>query len=299
MSASSTSHVLAHHAHVFPPSVNANGTIDRLLRLLDACGIDGAVCFTPFAHQLEGTGIDPVAWLAEELKRQPRLYGFGTVDLRRPDRRDQVRRIADLGLRGIKLHPNAQEFDLLGPAALEVYGAAQDAELFLTFHSGVHHYRIRHYNVLGFDEIAYNFPRLRLSLEHVGGYSFFPEALAVIVNNIPFPPRPGERPRVFGGLTSVFTQHYNRFWYMPPERLAEAVAQAGAEQLIFGLDFPYNLEENTMTGLNTLRGLGLRADDLALILGGNLRRELGLGDQPLLVARAAEERRRTSSVAPD
>jgi predicted TIM-barrel fold metal-dependent hydrolase len=292
--------ILAHHAHVFPQTVNANGTIDRLLRLLDDCGIDQAVCFAPFPHQVGGTGIEPVAWLATELKNRPRLYGFGTVDIRRHDLRDQVRRIADLGLRGIKLHPNAQEFDLLGPAALEVYAAAQDENLFLTFHSGVHHYRIRHYNVLGFDEIAYNFPRLRLSLEHVGGYSFFAEALAVIVNNIPFPPRPGARPRVFGGLTSVFTPHYNRFWFMPRERLLEAVAQAGAEQFIFGLDFPYNLEDNTKLALQTLRGLGLPAADLALILGGNLRRELGLGDEPKLAARAAEEgRRTTTTVAPD
>jgi predicted TIM-barrel fold metal-dependent hydrolase len=273
----STATVLAHHAHVFPASVNPNGTADRLLRLLDECGIDGAVCFAPFAHQVEGIGIDPVAWLADELKARPRLYGFGTVDVRRRDIRDQVRRIAGFGFRGIKVHPNAQEFDMLGEAALELYAAAQDENLFLTCHSGVHHYRIKHYNVLNFDEIAWNFPKLRLSLEHVGGYSFFPEALAVIVNNIPFPPRPGERPRVFGGLTSVFTPHYNRFWYLPRERLLEAVAQAGASLLIFGLDFPYNLEDNTKLGLKTLRELGLSDSDLALILGGNLRRELGIG----------------------
>ena len=279
MSASST-HVLAHHAHVFPEAVNPNGTLDRLLRLLDECGIDGAVCFAPFAYQLEraGSNVDPVAWLAGELKSRPRLHGFGTVDVRRRDVRDQVKRVADFGFRGIKLHPNAQEFDLLGHVALEVYAAAQDHDLFLTFHSGVHHYRIKHYNVLAFDEIAYNFPRLRLSLEHVGGYSFFHEALAVIVNNIPFPPRPDKKARVYGGLTSVFTTHYNRFWYMSPDRLAEAVAQAGAQLLIFGLDFPYNLEENTKIGLQTLRGMGLSAADLALILGGNLRRELGIGD---------------------
>jgi hypothetical protein len=31
---SSTASVLAHHAHVFPEPVNANGTADRLLRLM-------------------------------------------------------------------------------------------------------------------------------------------------------------------------------------------------------------------------------------------------------------------------
>src|SRR5204863_7573110 len=102
--------------------------------------------------------------------------------------------------------------DILDPRAMQVYEAAQDLNLFCTFHSGVHHYRIAHYNVMKFDEVAYNFPELRISLEHVGGYSFFPQALAVIVNNIPFPPVPGRRPKVFGGLTSVFTTDYNRFW---------------------------------------------------------------------------------------
>ena len=95
------------------------------------------------------------------------------------------------------------------------------------------------------------------------------------MNRIPFPPKPGKRCLVFGGMTSIFTQDYNRFWYMNRERMVELIAQAGAQQLIFGLDFPYNLEENTETALKTLRGLELSEADLALILGGNLRRELG------------------------
>jgi predicted TIM-barrel fold metal-dependent hydrolase len=271
-----TTPILAHHAHVFPEPVNPRGTIDRLLRLLDECGIDQAVCFAPFAAQMSGTG-DPVEWLAAELNRRSagRLFGFGTVDVARADVRDQVKRIRDVGFKGIKLHPNVQEFDILGDVALRIYEAAQDEDLFLTFHSGVHHYRIAHYSVLKFDEVAYRFPRLRISLEHVGGYSFFAEALAVIVNNIPFPPAPGKRARVFGGLTSVFTKDFLRFWYMGEERLREAIGQAGAAQFIFGLDFPYNLEENTKVAIRTIQSLGLSAEDEGLILGGNLRRELG------------------------
>jgi predicted TIM-barrel fold metal-dependent hydrolase len=273
--------ILAHHAHVFPGSVKPEGTTDRLLKMLDACGIDQAVCFAPFAPQIEGFGQDPVTWLANELKGHDRLFGFGTVDFKRQDLRDQVSRIRDVGFTGIKLHPNVQEFDLLGEQALEVYAAAEDAGLFLTFHSGVHHYRIEHYNVLKFDEVAYRFPKLRISLEHVGGYSFFPEALAVIVNNIPFPPVPGKKARVYGGLASVFTKDFLRFWYMPPERMIEAIRQAGASQFFFGLDFPYNKEENTRVALETINSLGLSDADRALILGGNLRRELGLPQRTL------------------
>ncbi len=269
-------HILANHAHVLPAAVNPNGTVVRLLKLLDACAIEEAICFAPFPQQLEAMGVEPNRWLATELRASSRLRGFGTLDLRRPDLRDQIRRIKDLGFFGLKMHPNAQEFDVLCPAAMIVYGLAQDEKLFITFHTGVHHYRLKHYNVKLFDEVAWNFKDLRFSLEHVGGYSFFNEALAVIVNNIPFPPVPGRRCMVYAGLTSIFTPNYCRFWYMPRERLDELVAQAGVEQLIFGLDFPYNLEEATKLGLQTIRALGLTAAEEAMILGGNLREALGL-----------------------
>lgn len=267
--------IFAHHAHVFPETVKPAGSIDRLLRLLDTCQIDHAVCFAPFDYQLRGTDMVPNQWLARQLTSQPRLRGFGTIDVYRNDVDEQVRIAADLGFKGLKVHPQAQEFALLSPEAFKLYAAAEKAGLFITFHSGVHHGRIKSYRVLDFDEVAHHFPALKFSLEHVGGYSFFAEALAVIVNRIPFPPKPGQRCLVFGGMTSIFTQDYNRFWYMNRERMNELIAQAGVNQLIFGLDFPYNLEENTQTALATLRGLGLPEADLALILGGNLCRELG------------------------
>jgi len=268
--------IFANHAHVFPASMNESGTIDRLLRLLDACEIEQAVCFAPFPHQVERAALQPNEWLARELAGRPRLCGFGTIDLRRGDIRDQVRQIAELGLKGIKMHPNAQQFDILCPAALEAYAAAQELRLFITFHSGIHHYRLAHYSVLKFDEVAYQFPDLRFSLEHVGGWAFFHEAVGVISNNIPFPPVPGRRCMVYAGLTSVFTPHFNRLWYMPPQRMLELVAQVGAGQIIFGLDFPYNLEENTKIALRAIEELGLSGEQRQQILGGNLCEALAM-----------------------
>ena len=271
--------ILANHAHVFPDPVNPDGTIDRLLRLLDACAIDQAVCFAPFGHQMDGQAVGPNEWLATELKSRDggRLLGFGTIDFRRDDVKEQVGAAADEGFRGLKLHPNTQRFDVLGAKAMQVYAAAEERDLFLVFHTGVHHYRIANYRVTKFDEVAHYFPKLRFSLEHVGGWSFFNEAIAVIFNNIPFPPDPA-RPRgnVFGGLTSCFTPHWLRFWYMPPERLQELMLQVGAEYLIFGMDFPYNLEENVRYALKRLNEEIPDEAQRALILGGYLRRELGL-----------------------
>jgi predicted TIM-barrel fold metal-dependent hydrolase len=267
-----TLRVLANHAHVFPESINPKGTIPRLLELMDACGVEQAVCFAPFAHQVEGTEIDPIAWLAREIRSNPRLLGFGTIDPRRSDLREQVARCADLGMKGLKLHPNAQKFDILSPALRDVYDEAQRRKLFLTFHTGVHRARLLETQVIRFDEIAWDFPELRFSLEHVGGFHFFHEATAVIFNHIP-PPWEKGKCNVFAGLTSVFTTNYNRFWHLSDEQLRELKAQVGVEQMIFGLDFPYNLEGETRVALETLARV-FSPDEQALILGGNLRREL-------------------------
>jgi hypothetical protein len=265
--------VFANHAHVFPAALNPGGTIERLLRLLDFCHIAEAVCFAPFPHSCDGKNIDPNAWLAQELKKHDgRLVGFGTIDFRRADLADQVRRAKDLGMRGLKLHPNAQGFDILAPEVFKLYEAAQDLNLFLSFHTGVHRARLLQISPLRFDEIAWSFPKLRFSMEHVGGYHFFNEALAVIFNQVPPPWETGVC-NVFAGLASVFTQDHNRFWYLGNQRLKELAAQVGVRQLIFGLDFPYNMEDATRLGLETIRALFTPAEQ-ELILGGNLRREL-------------------------
>src|SRR5689334_11740695 len=105
--------IFANHAHVFPQAVNPNGTIDRLLNMLDACGIARAVCFAPFGMQMDGQSEKPNPWLANELLSRERLIGFGTIDFRRRDVKGQVREAAELGFRGLKLHPNIQKFDVL------------------------------------------------------------------------------------------------------------------------------------------------------------------------------------------
>ena len=269
--------VFANHAHVFPESVNPEGTIDRLLQLLDACEIESAVCFAPFASQLGSQpDLEPNPWLAKELASRPRLHGFGTIDFQREDLEDQVREIVDLGFRGIKLHPNAQEFDVLSPMPFEVYEAAQQHDLFISFHTGVHYYRLLEYRVTHFDEVAHHFPNLRFSMEHMGGYHFFNEALAVLVNRYPPPWVKDKKCNLFAGLASVFTEHQNRFWHLRPEQMMEVILQTSIEQVIFGLDFPYNLEKETKIGLETIRALPLTESDNEKILGANLRRELKL-----------------------
>ena len=121
--------IFANHAHVFPKELRPEATAEKLIEFMDECGIDKAVAFAPFDDRFHEGGFEGSqnVWLANEIKGMDRLVGFGTIDFHN-NLRDEVDRIADLGLKGIKMHPPYQEFVIDGPEAFEVYEAAQEWE---------------------------------------------------------------------------------------------------------------------------------------------------------------------------
>ena len=261
--------VFANHAHVFPKTVRPDGTIEELLKLMDACHIDQAVCFAPFANQVTGLGIEPNQWLAGALEKHDTLYGFGTIDLDKGHTGKQAEAIAKLGFRGVKLHPAYQKFNILADELNDFYAAAEELGLLLCFHLGVHWHRIKDYHPLLCDELAHNYPDLKFSMEHVGGLSFFLDALAVITNNMD---SSREHNNIYGGITSVLNKRQNLLWYLGNERMELLANLIGSQHMIFGLDFPYNGVYEVNEAIAAIKSLDLTDEDKELILGGNLAR---------------------------
>ena len=234
--------IYAHHAHVFPANVREDGTVDNLLRYMDELGIAKSVCFGTFPAHLKPENEESNSWLFHELKGKDRLCGFGVIDFEKDDLRGQVRRIADFGFKGIKIHPAFQHISADGEKAFQVYEEAEKAGLFVTFHTGVHWARVSDYQPWRFDEVAYHFPKLRFSMEHIGGYCYFNETLAVLLNNA----KPKQEPRVYGGLTTVFFREgLHKLWYLNDQQIKDLLWLLGPQYLTFGLDYPYNsIEEN-------------------------------------------------------
>ena len=260
--------IFANHAHIFPKELRPEGSVDSLMRFLDECEIDKAVAFAPFSDRFHEGGFEgsPNTWLAGQIKGNDRLVGFGTVDFTQ-NLRDEVDRIADLGFKGIKLHPPYQEFVIDGPEAFQVYDRAQELGLFLSFHSGMHWHRLRDNRVILFDEVAWNFPDLKFSMEHIGGYHFFREALAVMCNNS----RNGGN--VFAGWTSV-TYKKGDAWALTDEELETVIHQTGEDNSIFGLDFPYSKADKIKADIERIKNLDISEECKEKILGKTLERVL-------------------------
>ncbi|MBO4893448.1 MAG: amidohydrolase family protein [Clostridia bacterium] len=266
--------IIANHAHVFPREIKESGTIDRLKALMDECSIDKAVCFAPFPDRFVESGFpgDPNGWLASQLKGETDLYGFGVIDFDAPDLSGQVSRIKELGFKGIKMHPPYQEFRIDSPEAFEVYEQAQEEGLFITFHCGMHWHRLRDNLPVLYDEVAWNFPRLRFSLEHIGGYHFFNDALAVMCNNT----RGGVQPRVFAGWTSVTDKDGPSEWALTDEQLKTVIFQTGEDRSIFGLDFPYNDAEDIKYDIARIQNMDISDTAKSNILCNTLKNILGI-----------------------
>lgn len=267
--------IWANHAHVFPEGAKPGGEIENLKILMDECSIEKAVCFTCFKEQYDRSGLngDPVGWLYNAIKDDNSLIPFGTIDFTRDDITYQVERIADLGFKGIKIHPAFQEINILCDKAREVYKTAQEKKLFLSFHTGIHWHRISDYNVLLFDEIAWFYPDLKFSMEHIGGSHFFKDGLAVMLNTARRPDPP-----VYAGWTTVAMDEDGLpdKWSLTDDELRTVIKQTGNERSIFGLDFPYNGIERTKKAIERIKNLEIPEEAKTGILGGNLRRVLNM-----------------------
>jgi predicted TIM-barrel fold metal-dependent hydrolase len=262
--------IFANHAHLMPAGIRPDAGVDDLLRLMEACEIERAVCFAPFAGQAAGVGItDPQRWLAEQIAGRPELLGFATFNPAKPEALAALPEARELGLRGVKLHPAASHFDVAAPGALEFYAAAAELGMVLDFHTGVHASRLRHWEMLKFDDLAWDVPSARIILEHMGSRPFFSQALAVIGNHL----HEGG-PWVLAGATSCMNPAVP-LWYLGAERIEEVARLLGQQVLIFGLDFPYNSVEVIRRELELYRAMDLGEGGLEGLLGGNLARVLG------------------------
>jgi len=100
---------------------------------------------------------------AEFVRAYPdKLIGYLSVHPYDPGCLEEIERgVTDLGLKGIKLGPNYQNFDPLGEEAFSVYARAQELGLPITFHTGtspIQFADLDYAHPRHFDRVAIAFP---------------------------------------------------------------------------------------------------------------------------------------------
>ncbi|HST42250.1 MAG TPA: amidohydrolase family protein [Conexibacter sp.] len=198
---------------------------------------------------LGGTGIptDPARInesTAEFAAADPaRRIGFLSVDPTAPGALEEAERCrVELGLRGVKLGPNYQRFDPLDPAALELYGWAQEHGLPILFHQGTSPIReapLRYAHPLTMDEIAMAFPELRVVMAHMG-HPWQRDTIAVI----------RKHPHVYADVSALPYRAWS-FW----ECMRLASEWGATEKLLLGSDFPIATTAEAIAALREVNAI--------------------------------------------
>ncbi|MBI3971506.1 MAG: amidohydrolase family protein [Chloroflexi bacterium] len=210
---------------------------------LDAMAfVDKAIAFNiaappPGSERLDGVPVSP-AWLsapaqrlndqtAEFARAHPeKIVGFMSVHPHDSGALDEMDRAArELGLRGIKLGSNYQNFDPLGEEAFRVYQRAEELRLPIVFHQGTSPVRfadLDYAHPRHIDRVATRFPELRIVLAHMA-HPWQADCIAVI----------RKHPHVWADISAL---HYRPWSYYTCLRLA--TEWSVLHKLLFGSDFP-------------------------------------------------------------
>ena len=138
------------HTHAFPPKIAPSA----IRKLSDACGglypqTDGTVDSLREEMKKEGVDISVVHAIATnpgqqfkvnsyamEMNREPDIIAFGSVHPDAPDALEELERIRDAGLKGVKFHPEYQGFYVDDEKMKPLYRKISQLGLITLFHAG-------------------------------------------------------------------------------------------------------------------------------------------------------------------
>lgn len=234
------------------------GPLDTIADM-DAAGVDKSVVVAVDAETTAGFKI-PNELVAESVSLYPeRLIGFGSVDPHRgPDALKEIERLKQMGLNGLKFIPQLLEMSFDDPRFWPIYEAAQDLQLPLLCHTGTHFHhgkKLKFCHPLPLDEVAVEFPRLKIVLAHFG-FPWFAEALAIVQRN----------PNVYFNLAGWAPKHI-------PEMVLTYLNGPLKNKALFGSDHPLLSRKRILDELNTLP---LKPETKKLLLEENPKAFLGI-----------------------
>lgn len=236
---------------------------ENVLRFLDANDIERACCINYVSPDVMGFTREVNDWAAQFTREhRDRLLPVGSVNpLHEIKVRDEIRRVLDLGIRMIKIHPPHQLFSPNGYRSelwqlAEIYRECEERGVPVMFHTGTSIFpkaRNVFADPMPIDDVAIDFPRLPIILAHAGRPLYGETALFLVRRH----------PNVRIDLSGIPPKSLLR--YVP--RLADV-----ADKALWGTDWPSPGVTSPKKNVAEFRALGLGEEAEEKILWGNAER---------------------------
>lgn len=261
------------HTHAFPDGLAARAIAHLERRANVRASLDGTAAALVASMDRAGIAVSVVCSVAtgtaqfEPILRwcaaiaSPRLLPFPSVHPAARDPADEVRRVAAAGFRGVKLHPEYQDFFVDDPALGPLYSALEECGLIALFHAG---------HDIGFPDsdraaparllaVHRSFPRLPIVASHLGGFRRWDEVADRLIGS---------------GIWLDTSYSIGR---IPEELLRTILLDHRPDRLLFGSDSPW---EDQRSALAALRALDLSTELHERIMHVNARALLRLDEDP-------------------
>jgi predicted TIM-barrel fold metal-dependent hydrolase len=252
------------HTHAYPEKVagkavqflnkyykltcQGTGTLDDLKASAKDGGVEyllvHAVATKP--SQVE----DVNTWIGSHIS--PKVFGFGTIHPRYRNIKGELERIRQLGLKGIKLHPDFQAFYANDPSMDIIYQNIRGVMPVL-IHAGDENNDYSSPRRIA--DVVDRYPGLTVIAAHLGGYSQWDESEKYLIGK------------------DLYIDTSSSLMTLPPERAADIIRRHGVEKVLFGTDYPLTRHREE---LERFYALGLEDWENQLILFDNAKRLLKL-----------------------
>lgn len=257
------------HAHIYPEKIAAKatdtigvfydikmempaGTAERLLADGKSAGITRFLVHSvaTTAHQVRSIN----EFIKREVEAHPEFIGFITLhqDLTEEEMVREVDLAIANGMKGIKLHPDFQKFNIDDEAVEKIYRAASD-KLPILFHIGDDRYDYSKPHRLV--KIAKKYPKVKFIAAHFGGYRCWGDAA------------------LYRGLDNVYFDTCSSLTFISAERAREIIDMLGADRFFFGTDFPMWDAKGELERFNAIP---MTEQEKKMILAENIKRFLKL-----------------------
>lgn len=195
-------------------------------------------------------------FIAAEAAKHPECLGFGSMYPGMDGFEEELDRMLELGLRGIKIHPDFQKVNIDDERGIETYQAIAKRGLPVLFHMG--DYRDDYSTPERLTNLLRRVPDLRVIAAHFGGWTVWERSLAH--------PQP----------ESVMYDTSSTLSLVDNDLVLRMIDSFGPERCMFGTDFPMWEPKKIVEHMLTL---GLDEPTLERICYGNFMRFFGLSDE--------------------
>lgn len=262
------------HTHCFPDEIaeravtrltrayqcvpSFDGTIAGLIGQMDAASIDISVVVPVATKPSQVRSINDWAAAVE----QERVIVFGAMHPQFEDIRGEMARMKDMGIRGIKLHPNWQDFRPEDPQVFPIYESATKHEIVVQFHAGD---ELEAWPVpivatpKALRQVHDAFPGMMMITAHLGGYRMWDEVEKHLLGT-----------DVIFDMSACFPED------LPDDRYIAMIIAHGSDKVLFGSDSPCG---DPVSQLERLLSLPLTDEDKESICWRNAARLFGMGSE--------------------